>query len=788
MRDFSPLISSAVSALLRPLIHRLDKAALAKYSGNLAFTGLRARVAVHFQDYAIPHVFADNEDDLFFAQGFLHAQERLWQMESMRRFLSGRIAKILPLSAKNAVENDYFMRLIGIGQSARSCELLLDETIRRHLDAYAAGVNSYIEQCGRKLPWEFRLLRYTPEPWQPLDSLVIGKGFALLLSTALYTRLNCIALAQKLAPEPEKLRALWPDTSPREATITRALWSGTEDLWRFTSGSWATTPWHSTGHGSNNWAVAARRSSTGHALLCNDPHLRFGLPAMFYLMHLRAEASGYKVWGASIPGLPYVHLGHNSQIAWGVTAALCDDVELYREDVHRVDGRLYRAANDWLPFGTREEVFNVRGHAPVKRTIRTTRHGPVISDFDQTQNQEGVIALRWIAHEPSQEFRAAYGVNRARNWQEFLDALTQHSAPCLNYVYADRANNIGYALAGKVPQRAGANTRLVVDGSRDDNEWHGFIPFAELPRLYNPPDGMVASANNRIVGGNYPHSLAQFAEPSHRIRRIEALLQADPRLTLQDMAAIQMDTLSLHAQETVQTLSEDLTRAAELHPELADMVARLLTWDGNCQAQSVEASLFHVWHHRMMANLLTPTLGEALFRSYVEILNQCIEPPAGILAQPDSLWFAQCSRQEIVARSLQEAVEALADRFGVNPSRWSWGRLHRLRLQHALGRYSLLGGVVNLGPFASPGDGMTVNAGNYQHSNPYDHFIGAALRMIVATGDWSASGFVIAGGQSGHPASPHYRDQLELWRRGQTVKFGLEDIRPTGDCLIISPC
>ena len=716
---------------------------MAQYQGSCALSGLGESVTVRWQSHGIPHIFAGNEEDLFFAQGFLHAQERLWQMDLSRRYLSGRLAEIfgafkLPwreigshLRGRDASEFDFFMRLIGVSRAARTAETVLDEPVRRHLQKYADGVNRYIDACGKKLPWEFRLLRYTPEPWTPLDSLIVGKGFALLLSTALYTRLNRVALAAKLERQPEKLRALWPAYPEPAPTITRALWRSTENLWQFANGSWASSDWQAAGHGSNNWALAGARSTTGSAILCNDPHLRFSLPSTFYLMHLRsalpagAGAENYEAWGASIPGLPYIQLGHNRHIAWGATAALCDDVELYREKLHRLDGELYLAGNQWRRLTQSEEIFHTKGQPSLKRTIRSTLHGPLISDFSSAKDSGEVLALRWTAHEASQEFRAAYGINRARNWTEFLTALADHSAPTLNYVYADRDNNIGYCLAGKIPLRADNPSLLPVDGWEPANEWRGFIPFEELPRLYNPPEGAVATANNRIVDAAYGHPFAQLYEPEHRIRRIKILLDADSRLSLADMAAIQKDTLSLHALELVQQLTADLKQAALTEPKLSALVRNLLDWDGICHEQSMEAALFHVFHHRLISNLLVPTLGDELFRAYVEILNQCIAPLNNILSDPASVWFAERSRQEIVTQSLQEACAELGQRFGADSRRWRWGSIHSLALKHALGRNLLLNGIANLGPLPAPGDGMTVNAGHYRHSNPYEQIIGA---------------------------------------------------------------
>jgi penicillin amidase len=317
----SGFIANLFSALLRPMIRHLDRPSVPKYAGRLSIPGLNNRVNILWGSHGVPHVFATDEHDLFFAQGYLHAQERLWQMDMSRRFLSGRMAEIFgnfsvpwkELSSHfrgcDAAEFDYFVRLVGIRRAAlRSMEVLADDDAQR-LQAYSDGVNRYIEACGKKLPWEFRLLRYEPGPWKVLDSLTIGKGFAFLLSTALFTRLNMIALATKLHGEPQKLLSLYPSYPEDAPTITRALWDSTANLWRFMNGSFPASDWHPTGHGSNSWVLAPSRSATGSPILCNDPHLRLTLPSLWYLMHLKAEPhpnrpDGYEAWAPPHLELP----------------------------------------------------------------------------------------------------------------------------------------------------------------------------------------------------------------------------------------------------------------------------------------------------------------------------------------------------------------------------------------------------------------------------------------------------------------------------------------------------
>ncbi len=794
----SGLSTTVFSALLRPLIKYFDCDAAPRYQGEITLSGLRHPVEVSFDNFAVPRVRAADQSDLFFAQGYLHAQERLWQMELSRRFLSGRMAELfgdfnLPwreLSSQfrghKTSDLDFFIRLLGVRQSALASLTLLSDSDARRLNAYSLGINRYIEGCGKKLPWEFRLLRCTPEPWTATDSLTIGKGLAFLLSTALYSRLNLIQLAAKLQHDPEKLRALLP-TYPKDApTISRALIDQATALCGFTDGMLADSSWHGAGHGSNNWVVGPAKSQSGAAILCNDPHLRMSQPPMFYLMHLAAGEGddSLETWGASIPGLPCIQLGQNRQIAWGITAALCDDVELYREKIHRIDANLYLAGGEWCKFSERRELIAVRGGKTIERVVRTSRHGPLIGDFVGAGPAGETLALRWCATEASREIHSVYRLNRAHDWQEFLAALEFHSAPSLNFVYADRAGNIGYALAGKIPQRSAEPSFLPLAGWVEGNQWNGYIPFAQLPRLYNPPSGMIATANNKIVDDAYPYYLSNFFEPPQRARRIEQLLRSQERFSADAMARLHLDQRSLHAVALLQTLGADLRAIPTGDPLVDNAVSQLLAWDGDCAPASVAAAIFHLFHHRLLANLLGPELGDDGWRAYCEILNQCIAPTDAILGDPASRWFARRSRAELVAQALREACAELRARFGATPERWQWGKVHCLTMNHALGRLPLLKHAVSIGPMASGGDGMTINIGLYRHSSPYAHTVGPALRMVVDFGAPQQSGYILASGQSGHPASPHYGDQTALWRRGALLDLTPQPSTAGDHCLV----
>jgi penicillin amidase len=774
---------SLASVLFRPLLRYWARKAEPQRGERLAIPGLKESVEIRWGDFAVPHVFAKNETDLFMAQGYLHAQERLWQMDFNRRFFSGRLGEIFGERAipwqetsvhfkdKVITDLDYFSRLMGIRRAASASLALLPGDFADRLTAYSEGVNRYIETHQKRLSVEFRLLRYEPDHWRPEDSLTIMRGFALLLSTSVFTRLVLTAISDKLIEQPDKLKSLYPLYPNHAPCITRSATEASLEALRFISGTFQDSDWAPLRSGSNNWVIGPRRSSTGKPLLCNDPHLRMTLPSVWYLMHLRSgpnkEENDFEVWGASVPGSPCIQLGHNRWIAWGVTAAICDDADLYLEKTHPSDPNCYLAGTEWKKMECREETILLKGGKRVRRTLRFTRHGPVISDFAQRSTGE-VLAVKWTAHEPGQELLAVYSVNRARDWNEFLHSLSYQVAPTLNYVYADTEGNIGYTLAGRVPVRD-RYSLLPVPGWSNDFEWQGWVPFAELPRLYNPPEGLIATANNRIADASYPYYLSDLFEPPYRIHRIKELLTAKQTHSPDDMVEMQKDVVSLQARAMIEELRADIEKAMRRDPSLARAGKRLIRWDGRCSADSFEASLSHVFHQRLMANLLRPALGEELYLAYTEIFNQALAPVDEILKDPQSPWFFSCSRESLVERSLREACHDLSRTLGTGMDQWNWGKLHTVTMTHSLGRSKVLASLFSIGPFPSSGDGVTINIGFYRHSNPYRQIVGPSLRMILDLGDLRRSRFVLSSGQSGHPFSRHYADQLELWRRGNYI-------------------
>ena len=588
---------------------------------------------------------ARSEADLFFAQGYLHAWDRLWQMDLNRHFFSGRLVEIFgdrPLPRGDFTRHlrsgtmagvDHFIRLLGIRHTAGLSLPLLSERSARAVDTYCAGVNTYMDRHQRRLPVGFRLLRCQPAPWGPVDGLTLAKGFALMLSSALVTRLTFLALHGRLENDPEKLRSLMPRYPSWGASVSRALSEHGAALLRFVNGSFAENPLTPRGQGSNGWAVDAGHSADNRALLCNDMHLRMTMPGIWYLNHLRTvtDSGGtpaFEAAGVSLPGSPLVYVGHNRDMAWGFVTALCDDGDLYRERIHPEQPSLYRTPDGWAEFESRPETIAVRRRRPMEVVVRHTRHGPVLSDIlaatphDSDLPDREVLSFQWVAHTPGNELGLLDGVNRARDWNEFLAGMAHHVAPSLNCLYADTRGDIGYALASRVPLRPRQEPSwLPLEGWNAAHDWTGTIPFDELPRLYNPPEGIVASANNRIADTGYRYCLSDLFDPPYRIERLRRLLTRGKRMDMEAMTRIQLDTRSVQAERLLNALRPELREIARREPSLRHCAEVLDEWDHDCGATSAAAALFHVLYHRLMCNIWGKDLGDELLASYTEILN-----------------------------------------------------------------------------------------------------------------------------------------------------------------------
>jgi penicillin G amidase len=729
--------------------------------GSIAVAGLEAPVTIVRDAYAVPHIEAASFADAVFALGFVHAQDRLWQMDFRRRLGAGRLAEVL---GPAALPTDRFIRTLGLEEAARASLAYLRPDTVALLEAYAAGVNAYLATRSGPLPPEFLILGYQPEPWQPVDSLAWMRVLALDLSTNWRDELLRARLARRLSQD--QIADLWPG-SGTNAPITLVELARTLPADALAA---ALPPAPPPGLGSNAWVLAGSRTTSGAPLLANDPHLGLSAPGPWYLAHLKAP--GRELIGASMPGLPGVVLGHNGSIAWGFTNTGPDTQDLFVERVDPDDPARYLTPDGFAPFAVRDEVIRVAGDAPVRLRVRATRHGPVLSDLvpatADVLEPDQVLALSWTALAADDvSIEALLDLGAARDWPGFVAAAGGNGSPQQNVLYADTAGHIGFIAPGRVPIRRGGDGRWPVPGWTGEFDWQGMIPAGELPRRRDPPDGAFVNANNRIVADDYPYLITADWDPPHRARRIVEALGED-RHDLASFARLQADQLSLLARDLLPLMLE-----AEPHSEAAAAArAQLAAWDRVMRADAAEPLLFAAWYRELSRLIYADELGE-LFYAYWGVRPQFMEH----VLRRRQVWCDDIATAAVETCALQaaQALElALADlerRFG-DSAAWRWGEAHPARMPHPVfADQPLLARLFTI-EHPSGGDSVTVNVGHYRPANeaePFASVHAASYRGLFDLGALERSRFIASTGQSGNPLSPHYRDLAALWARGETI-------------------
>ncbi len=758
------------------------RSSLPRIAGTEVLPGLEAQLRIIRDEHGIPTIIAANDRDAAFALGFLHGQDRLFQMDAMRHYGAGRISEWF---GTRTVAIDRTMRTLGLYRAAARQYDELSPELRAVLDAYATGVNAFLAHRRGALPPEYYLLNITPEPWQPADSLVWGKLMALQLSGNYRHELLHARLAQHLSPA--DLQILFPDY-PKGAPIALGDTASLLDKLPLDRLYAALPPAVGPSYASNNWVVDGRHSQSGKPLLANDPHLGFSAPGIWYLA--RIETPSNKIAGVTSPGTPFVILGHNEHIAWGFTTTTGDVEDLFIERVDPADPTRYLTPTGPQPFTTRSEQITVRNGDPVTITIRETRHGPVVSDLEgdpATLAPEGhVLALQatWRL-EGDRSPEALWGLDRARNWTEFRQALQDFAAPQQNIVYADIDGNIGFMAPARIPIRAKGDGWMPVPGWTGDYDWTGFIPFDALPSAFNPPQGRIATANNKIVPDSYPYFLSRDWDLPNRAERINQLLDATPRQSPDSSAMMQADTLSLMAKDLLPLM----LKAQPASSRAAEAMAVLRAWDGHMDRDRIEPLLFTAWLREFNRTILADKLGAA-FGDYWELHPDVIH----LILTEHRDWCdasaanveGACEKQLAVA--LDRALAQLDESLGADMRSWQWGRVHEARFSNAL--WSNVPVLRDLFALNIPADGGydTLNRGATpirSPASPYASVHGATLRMIVDLAAPDDARFMIAPGQSGNPLSPHYGDLMQPWRDFEWLRLG--DAPSAGSTLVLAP-
>jgi len=748
--------------------------------GRLALAGLSGEVRISRDEHGIPTIAAVNDRDAAFALGFVHAQDRLFQMDVMRRSGAGRLSEWFGPVTLRA---DRFSRTLGLYRLAERQYALLSPELRTALDAYAAGVNAYLTHHDGALPPEYQLLRVRPEPWRPADTLVWGKLMDLQLAANFRSELLHARLAQHLTPE--QLDILYP---PHDHDGAVTLSGGPAALKGLPLDAiYASLP-PQVGpiFASNNWVVDGRHTVSGKPLLANDPHLGLSAPSVWYMARI-ATPDGVRE-GVTAPGGPFIVIGHNARIAWGFTTTASDVEDLFIERLDPTDATRYQTPAGSEPFATRQEAIRVKGAEAETLTVRSTRHGPVISDLGDGYAQPAptgtALALEatWLADDDRSP-NALWGINHAGNWQEFRAALKDFVAPQQNMVYADVDGHIGFIAPARVPIRAKGDGWMPAPGWSGEYEWTGFIPFDDLPQALDPPSGRFVSANNKIVPDSYPYFLGRGWDLPNRALRINELLDATPKQSPEATAAIQADTLSPMARDLLPLMLQVQPKSKEA----ADALDRLKSWDRRMERDQTAPLIFAAWLRAFNRTIFAGKLGAA-FDDYWDMHPDVIrliltEHPDWCDAAPAET-TASCAPH--LSAALDQALAELRQRYGDDMNSWQWGRAHVAQFTSQFwSSVPVIGGLIALG---IPADGGydTINRGAGRISNadaPYADTHGSTLRMIVDLSDIAASRFMIAPGQSGNPLSSNYGDLLQAWRNVTYLTLG----KAAAHTLVLAP-
>ncbi len=733
-------------------------------SGEVKLTGLAAPVDLVWDQYAVPHIFARSPRDAYRTLGWVHARDRLWQMETQRRIGQGRLSELI---GKLGVDFDEEMRVFGVYRLAEKTYAALDPDVRADIDAYTDGVNAYLAHPAAPLPLEFQLIHATPEPWRPADTLVWGRLMALQLSGNYRDEALRAALVGKL--KPDVFNDLFPE----------AIAPGPSTLSALTGIDWQHFAGHlpavlGPNHASNEWVVDGTQTKTGKPLLANDPHLALSAPILWYMARIVTPEGSLA--GVTFPGVPYHILGHNDRIAWGATTTGGDVEDLFVEDLAPGDPNQYRTPDGQAAFVTRDEVIKVRFGSDIHLKVRETRHGPVISDIDpdlaQSVGKDKVVALSFVGLSPDDvTVEAIRGMDRAHDWQSFQDAMKLWRSPEQNIVYADIDGHIGFTAVGPVPIRKRPTDDFPAPGSSGVADWLGLADFVQLPQAADPASHRFINANNRVVPPDYPLYIARnYDGDRYRADRIAALLDAGQGDTPDHVAAMQMDVKEQDADALLPRLldAEPKTEAGR------QALALMKNWDRMMVEDRPEPLIYNAWIARLERALMAKRLGP-----HSDLASFGYNPNL-ILRLLDSVTAADGAGEAmaIVSAALDDSTAAVATAYGQDMTSWRWGQAHRTTFTSQIfGPIPGLGSLFDVG-IPAPGGGETVNraASGRNDGVHFPDMHGPGYRGVFDLSNLDASRLIIATGESGNPLSPYFNNLSQRWHDGQGIVLaGSED-------------
>ena len=742
---------------------------------------LNDAINIYWDDFGVPHIYAMNESDMYYAMGYVHAQDRLWQMTLSQLAMEGRFAEFF---GEDLVPLDQYQRTLGFWHTAKKIEKQLSIEEKSILKAYSEGVNSFIKTHSDRLPVEFALTEITPIQWTITHSIGLSRLMAWDLNLSWWSELMYQDLMQKLSIDDFKaIMVGWSEDLPTTLNNQES-----QSLLGLLDLEWQRRDLLEIGGsavGSNALAIDGSKTNTGYPILAGDPHLGLDMPGKWYEVHVHVD--GRNISGVTLAGLPGIVLGQNDYLAWSFTNIMADDTDFYLEIVDPQDRGKYRRDTPeglaYLPFDIRRELIKVKDSHDQFFDIRSTIHGPVISDIYPTKEivKNQVISMRWTGHEISHEIKSIHEINWSKDIKSFQDALKNYGVPGQNIMYADKSDNIAMFSVAKLPIRK-HNPLLLRPGWDQDYDWQSWIPFDELPSIINPNKGWIANANNKITTDAYSHYISSFWEPPSRIQRIEELIDTDSVFSAGEIGLLQNDVFSHFAASITPIIVDFIESQQEYDFSIA--LSYLKNWDYNYTKNSTAASIFDVFFLQFTRNTLLDEFGEDSYRHFVRhelipvrVIPHLIKTRSRLF---DNILTTEVETiEDIIVKSMQETIYYLSDLYGPEPFEWRWEQLHTIRFSPPLFKEAtqdssspkalkmIVDNILSHGPFEVPGQGMTINNGQYSWDNPFEMVLGASVRRIVDLADLRFSQSVLPTGQSGNPFSSHFGDQTPLWLEGR---------------------
>ncbi len=780
------------------IFYNMLKSTLPKYSGEISSNEIGNNIKIYRDSMAIPYIVANTDEDAAFALGYVHAQDRLFTMDLIRRAGEGRLSEIL---GPKTIPFDEMFRTIGIRKTAKQILDQLDPESLKLLKAYSKGVNLYIKNAKGKYPVEFDVLDYNPEKWTPLNCLEIGRMMAWELNISWWTDFAFTDLIQKFGADKVKdIIPEYPENGPfiipsylKKFSNISSSFMKTDKAFRQFMG------WTGTHIGSNNWVVNDNLSASGKPIIANDTHLAFSAPGRWYVASLKTN--DMNVSGFTLPGVPGVIIGKNNNIAWALTNIMEDDADFYLEKLDST-GTKYLYDGKWNNIKIYNDTIKVKDSSDVVYKIKYTDHGPIISNihtysilFSNRHNSNATISMHWLGNMVSNEVHSFYKIDKAKNWNEFKDALSTYSVPGQNFVYADKEGNIGYLFGARLPIRANNTSSFIYDGTTDKYDWKGFVPQNDLPSLYNPPDNYIASANNKTVK-SFKYYITNMWEPTSRIERITELLNSKSKHSVSDFEKYQMDFVSPYAKQLTTYILEAFKGIDVTDPNLKIALKLFREWDFKLDQYSQAAAIYSEFLKHLFQNVFLTKMGRELYDEYVFVQNIPLRTILQLMDNPNSSWFDDPSTSQIenrdatIRKSLDDALTELENKLGKDPTYWQWGDLHYVIFKHAFSGFSsVVDRVVNIGPFEIGGDGTTVFNTEYPFTIGLDKFasfkhgefennLGPVMRYIYDFSNPNEMKLILTTGESGNVMSKHYKDMSELWLSGKylNVRTDLKSI------------